>query len=112
MSSCSYSASLDEEKRDPAQNRDSVIEGDLKETDLNDTPRSPVTNPVPALARRKAFKSLKPGDKLSLMREKMDTFPGSSHVLKEDRRRHTARVLVMGDDRVLGRLTRAFHTIR
>lgn len=51
-------------------------------------------------------------DKLSLIKDKKEAFPGSSPVLKEEWSLHTARVVVMGDDRVLGRLTRAYHSIR
>ena len=55
---------------------------------------------------------MKPADVLSLLREKIESFRGSAPVLKDDRRRHTARVVVMGDDRVLGRLARAYRSIR
>ncbi|TKS91512.1 Phosphoinositide 3-kinase regulatory subunit 5 [Collichthys lucidus] len=69
-------------------------------------------NPTSAFSRRKAFKNMKPADKITLIREKIEAFPGSSPAFKEDRRRHTARVVVMGDDRVLGTLTRAYCLIR
>ncbi|KAI4785856.1 hypothetical protein KUCAC02_037506 [Chaenocephalus aceratus] len=42
----------------------------------------------------------------------MEACPGSSPLLDENRGRHTARVVVLGDDRVLGRLSRAYHSIR
>ncbi|XP_059204708.1 phosphoinositide 3-kinase regulatory subunit 6 [Centropristis striata] len=111
--SCSNSTSVDEEekeKRDSVQSADSGIGRDLK--DFDDTLRSPVTNPTTSFSRRNAFKSMKPADRLSLMKEKIDAFPGNSNVLDKDAARHTARVVVMGDDRVLGRLTRAYHSIR
>ncbi|XP_037648943.1 phosphoinositide 3-kinase regulatory subunit 6 [Sebastes umbrosus] len=107
----SNSTSVDEEekdKRDSVRSDDSGIGRDLKEGDCDDTVQSPITNPGTAFTRRNAFKNMKSVDKQSLMRGKIDTFP----VLKEDMRRHTARVVVMGDDRVLGRLTRAYHAIR
>ncbi len=77
----------EKDKRDSVQSGDSGIEKDLKESDFNDTEQHPVRNPGPAI-------------------------PGSSPALKEDRRRHTARVVVMGDDRALGRLARAYLSIR
>lgn len=62
--------------------------------------------------RRNAFKNMRQTDRLMLMREKMEAFPGSPPVHNEERRGLVARVVVMGDDRVLGRLARAFHSIR
>nr|XP_033501696.1 phosphoinositide 3-kinase regulatory subunit 6 [Epinephelus lanceolatus] len=108
---CSHSnsASVDEDEKGK---RDSGIERDIKESDPDDTLRSLATKPGSVIKRRNAFKSMKPADRLSLMEEKIDVFPGSSAVVKEDRRRHTARVVVMGDDRVLGRLARTYHSIR
>nr|XP_046271007.1 phosphoinositide 3-kinase regulatory subunit 6 isoform X2 [Scatophagus argus] len=111
---CPHS-SLDEEDKDKKNSlrcENNGIEKHLKESDFDDREQPPDRNPAPAFSRRKAFKNMKPADKLSLMREKIEAFPGSSPVLKEDRMRHTARVVVMGDDRVLGRLTRAYHSIR
>lgn len=107
-------SSVDEEekdKRDSVQSEDSGIERDLKESDFDDTEQPTDRNSFPVFTRRNAIKSTKPPDQLSLMREKIEAFPGSSPMLKEERR-HTARVVVMGDDRVLGRLTRAYHSIR
>ncbi|XP_053194814.1 phosphoinositide 3-kinase regulatory subunit 6 [Scomber japonicus] len=106
--------SVDEEekdKRDSVQSEDSGIERDLKESDFDDTEQPTDRNSFPVFTRRNAIKSTKPPDQLSLMREKIEAFPGSSPMLKEERR-HTARVVVMGDDRVLGRLTWAYHSIR
>ncbi|KAE8282873.1 Phosphoinositide 3-kinase regulatory subunit 5 [Larimichthys crocea] len=51
-------------------------------------------NPTSVFNRRKAFKNMKPADKITLMREKIEAFPGSSPAFKEDRRRHTARVVL------------------
>ncbi|XP_040918256.1 phosphoinositide 3-kinase regulatory subunit 6 isoform X2 [Toxotes jaculatrix] len=114
LRSCSNS-SVDEEeksKRDSVRSEDSGIERDLKGSDFDDTEQPLVRNRAPAFTRRNAFKNTNSTDKLNLMREKIEAFPGSSPVLKEDRRCHTARVVVMGDNRVLGRLTRAYHSIR
>lgn len=77
-----------------------------------DGENSPTRKPSPAFSRRKAFKNLKSADKVTLLREKMETFNGSCALLETNSRRHTARVVVMGDDRVLGRLARAYHAIR
>lgn len=64
-----------------------------------------------AFSRRNAFKYTKSADKLALLREKMKAFDGSCALLKNNRR-HTVRVVVMGDNRVLGRLAQVYHTIR
>lgn len=90
------------------------MEGNQKESDFDDKkqPLKSVSNPLSAFNYGKAFRNSKAADELSLVREKTDAFPGSSPVLKEHRRCHTARVVVMGDDRVLGRLTKAYHAIR
>lgn len=76
----------------------------------DDGENSPARKPSSAFSRQKAFKNLKSADKVSLLREKMEASDGSCALLKS--RRHTARVVVMGDDRVLGRLARAYHAIR
>ncbi|XP_068434416.1 phosphoinositide 3-kinase regulatory subunit 6 [Clinocottus analis] len=107
----SISTTVDEEekdKRDSVHSQDSGIERDLKEGDSDDKSSSPTLT----FTRRNALKNMKTALKLSLMSEKMDAFPGGWPSFKEDRRRHTARVVVLGDDRVLGRLSRAYHSIR
>ncbi|XP_031160555.1 phosphoinositide 3-kinase regulatory subunit 6-like [Sander lucioperca] len=105
VSSCN-SASVDDEekdKRDSVRADDSGIQRDLKDSDFHDTVKSPVKNPVPAFTRRNAFKaSIK----------KINKVHGSSTVIKEDTRHHTARVVVLGDDRAMGRLARAYYSIR
>uniref|UniRef100_A0A7N8XYR2 Phosphoinositide-3-kinase, regulatory subunit 6b n=1 Tax=Mastacembelus armatus TaxID=205130 RepID=A0A7N8XYR2_9TELE len=101
------SCSVDEEenKRDSVLSQDSGI--DVKDSDHPDPPPK---NPAPVITRRNAFRSMRSADRLSLMQDKM--FLGHYPVLHERRKRLTARVLVMGDDRVLGRLSRAYHSIR
>lgn len=74
----------------------------------NSTSRKPST----AFSRRKAFKNLKSADKLTLLKEKMEAINESCAFLKNSSRPYTARVVVMGDDRMLGRLARAYHSIR
>lgn len=100
------------DKRDSVQSNDSGIVGDLQECNFDVREQPPVRNSMSAFNRRNAFKKVKSLDRLSLAREKVEVFPGSSPVLGKERRFHTARVVVMGDDRVLGRLTRAYHAIR
>ncbi|KAI9533352.1 hypothetical protein NQZ68_024406 [Dissostichus eleginoides] len=110
---CSNSASVAEEerdKRDSVQSRDSGIVRDLN--DCDDAAKSPVRNHSPEISRRNAYKNSSSADKLSLVREKMEACPGSSPLLDENRGRHTARVVVLGDNRVLGRLSKAYHSIR
>ncbi|KAK9535552.1 hypothetical protein VZT92_007927 [Zoarces viviparus] len=104
----STSVDKEEDKRDSVRSEDSGIKRDLKENNLDDASKSP----PPSFTRRNAVKLMKTARKLSLMSEKMDAFPGGSPLFNEDGRRHTARVVVLGDDRVLGRLATAFHSIR
>lgn len=109
------SSSVDEEeknKRDSVRSEDSGIVRDLLKSEADDTEQPPVTNPGPIITRRNAMRGLNSANKLSLIKEKMETFPETSPVLKEGRKRLTARVVVMGDNRVLGRLTRAYHSIQ
>lgn len=69
----------------------------------------PNRNPRLAMSRRNALKYTKSPEKLT-PREKMNAFNRSFALSKN--RCHTVRVVVMGDDRVLGRLAKAYHTIR
>ncbi|KAM6914128.1 phosphoinositide 3-kinase regulatory subunit 6 [Lycodopsis pacificus] len=113
MCCSSNSTTVDKEekdKRDSVRSENSRIKRDLKENNLDDTARPASISP--SFTRRNAVKPKKTARKLSLMSEKMDVFPGGSPLFNEDRRRHTARVVVLGDDRVLGRLATAFHSIR
>ncbi|XP_068192772.1 phosphoinositide 3-kinase regulatory subunit 6 isoform X2 [Antennarius striatus] len=105
-----FSSSSDEPKDNPVLSAESSLERDVQEIDLRDS--EPVNaNHEPVLNRRRAFRNMNPQDKLSLVREKIGSFPGNFAVLKEDRERHTARIVVMGDDRVLGRLSKFYHDI-
>ncbi|KAM9346026.1 phosphoinositide 3-kinase regulatory subunit 6 [Symphorus nematophorus] len=105
-------SSVDEEaksKKHSVRSEDSGI--DQKQSDFDSREQPPDRKPT-AFSRRNALKNMKPADKLSLMKEKIEAFLGSAPVRKDDRRHHTARVVLMGDDRVLGRLTRAYRSIR
>ena len=101
----SRNSSVDEETKDrghSVRSEDGGTQPDLRERDFDYRAQPLVRN------RMCAFKNMKPADKLTLMSEKIEASPGSS----PDRRRHATRVVVMGDDRVLGRLARAYHSIR
>ncbi|KAM8723784.1 phosphoinositide 3-kinase regulatory subunit 6 [Acanthopagrus schlegelii] len=101
----SRNSSVDEETKDrrhSVRSEDGGTQPDLRERDFDYRAQALVRN------RMCAFKNMKPADKLTLMSEKIEASPGSS----PDRRRHATRVVVMGDDRVLGRLARAYHSIR
>nr|XP_020478742.1 phosphoinositide 3-kinase regulatory subunit 6-like [Monopterus albus] len=95
-------------KRDLGQSEDRGV--NMKYSD--NTGKPPAKTHSKVFARKNAFRNMQPAQKLSLMKEKIDVYAGSSPVLKQDRKHHTARVLVLGDDRVLGRLGRAYHSIR
>lgn len=88
------------------------MESRVESNHCSDGENSPVRKPSSAFGRRKAFKNVKLADKLTLLREKMEAVNGICDSLKNNSRRHTARVVVMGDDRVLGRLAKAYHSIR
>ncbi|XP_063327040.1 phosphoinositide 3-kinase regulatory subunit 6 [Pelmatolapia mariae] len=90
--------------------RDSGIVKDLKDPD--DTEQPPYTAQKILRERRNALKSSSSAEKLSLMKEKMkEDVTGNSPLLKEERS-HTARVVVLGDDSTLGKLTKAYYIIR
>lgn len=65
-----------------------------------------------AFARRKAFKNMKAAHKATLLRDKMEAADGGCALPRDHRGRHTARVVVVGDDGTLGRLARAYRCIR
>lgn len=89
--------------------RDSGIVKDLKDSD--EAEQLPYTAQKTLRERRNALKS-KSAEKLSLMEEKMkEDVTGNSLLLKEERS-HTARVVVLGDDSTLGKLTKAYYIIR
>lgn len=90
--------------------RDSGIVKDLKDSD--EAEQLPYTAQKTLRERRNALKKSKSAEKLSLMEEKMkEAVTGNSLLLKEERS-HTARVVVLGDDSTLGKLTKAYYIIR
>uniref|UniRef100_A0A3Q2X3P9 Phosphoinositide-3-kinase, regulatory subunit 6b n=3 Tax=Haplochromis burtoni TaxID=8153 RepID=A0A3Q2X3P9_HAPBU len=88
--------------------RDSGIVKDLKDSD--EAEQLPYTAQKTLRERRNALKNSKSAEKLILMEEKMKE-TGNSPLLKEERS-HTARVVVLGDDSTLGKLTKAYYIIR
>ncbi|XP_060946718.1 phosphoinositide 3-kinase regulatory subunit 6 [Limanda limanda] len=107
-------SSVDGDEKD---RRDGAEDGGIKRclraaSDMQDRLQPRVRNQSSAFSRRNAYKKSNSFDKLSLMREKTDTFAGSRRVQRDDCRCLTARVVVMGDDRVLGRLSRVLLSIR
>lgn len=111
LGSCSSYNAEEKTRRESVQSQDSGIERDLKDSNIDNTAMSPVRNNMTALSRRNAYKSTKPTNKLSLMKDKIETSSSNSSDFKEQRS-HTARVVVMGDDRVLGKLAKAYRSIR
>uniref|UniRef100_A0A3B4GY40 Phosphoinositide-3-kinase, regulatory subunit 6b n=1 Tax=Pundamilia nyererei TaxID=303518 RepID=A0A3B4GY40_9CICH len=90
--------------------RDSGIVKDLKDSD--EAEQLPYTAQKTLRERRNALKNSKSAEKLSLMEEKMkEDVTGNSPLLKEERS-HTARIVVLGDDSTLGKLTKAYYIIR
>ncbi|XP_029914541.1 phosphoinositide 3-kinase regulatory subunit 6 [Myripristis murdjan] len=112
LASCPDPGVEEQEKRDSVQSVDSGIGlvRDPREFD-NDKEQPPDRNPQTTLAQSHAVHSLKLGDKPTLMRERTEASSSSSPRLQQEQS-HTARVVVMGDDRVLGRLAKAYYRIR
>lgn len=100
------------DKRDSVRSEDSGIERDQKECGFDDKDRQLVRNSALAVSRRNALKSTKSGHRRRLVSKRTEEFSRKSPAVEEDKRRHTARIVVMGDDRVLGILTNAYHSIR
>lgn len=98
----------DENEKSPRESMWSGDSGiDVTETDR---PQSPLRN-TNALKRRKAYKSTKSNNQLSLVNYKMDSSSTNSPSSREQRG-HTARIVVMGDDRILGKLACAYRSIQ
>uniref|UniRef100_A0A672GXK9 Phosphoinositide-3-kinase, regulatory subunit 6b n=1 Tax=Salarias fasciatus TaxID=181472 RepID=A0A672GXK9_SALFA len=91
---------------DDSNKRDSGIEKDINDQGNTTLP----FNRQSALKRRNAYRTVKSAENLDLVKEKIEGSSGSSAGLKEERS-HTARVVVLGDDRALGRLARAYSSI-
>jgi len=102
----SDSTTIEKDQSDSVQSEDSGgrERRDLNEGDFDDTS----TDPTPTFTRRNGFKTTKRANAPPRPTSgKTDAFPGGS-----PGRRHTARVVVLGDDRVLGTLSRAYRSIR
>ncbi|KAK7940251.1 hypothetical protein WMY93_003577 [Mugilogobius chulae] len=87
----------------------SMEEKKLKDYD-HDPPQSPQMIKSSLNKRRYAYKATKPGNQLSLMNAKMQN--STNNFSSREQCRHTARVIVMGDDCILGKLASAYHSIR
>ncbi|XP_058509732.1 phosphoinositide 3-kinase regulatory subunit 6 isoform X2 [Solea solea] len=106
----SCSNSMDKDEDDMGNSEDGEVRRHREDSCAEDTKRP--RNSSLAISRRNAYRKGNSAGRLNLMTENIDGFPGSSPVFMEDCRRRTARVVVMGDNRVLGRLTKAYHSIR
>ncbi|XP_020794125.1 phosphoinositide 3-kinase regulatory subunit 6 isoform X2 [Boleophthalmus pectinirostris] len=95
---------------DDKSQRASVQSKNLKELNKG-PPQIPQRSMSNLSKRRNAFKDTKPGNQLSLMDEKMESSSTISSSSREQRS-HTARIVVMGDDRILGKLASAYCSIR
>ncbi|KAK2915995.1 hypothetical protein QQF64_024404 [Cirrhinus molitorella] len=94
---------------------DSGIEGDMPISELSsimlESPGSPEEqSSSQSFYRRPCVRCPKAGNRMTLMMEAIKGNGGNS-LTKEDRNL-TARILVMGDDRTLGRLAKTLYTIR
>uniref|UniRef100_A0AAV2KEY0 Phosphoinositide 3-kinase regulatory subunit 6 n=1 Tax=Knipowitschia caucasica TaxID=637954 RepID=A0AAV2KEY0_KNICA len=106
--SLSSSCDLDEKNgRALVQSTDNGIKKDFKE---HSAPSESPRRSMSTFSRRKAFKETKSGNQLSLMHDKMESFSNNS--FSREQRSHTALIVVMGDDRILGKLACAYRSIR
>ncbi|XP_026063585.1 phosphoinositide 3-kinase regulatory subunit 6-like isoform X1 [Carassius auratus] len=110
-------ASLDEDdlKRTSVVSTDSGIEGDMPISELSSIMLESQGGPEEQSSSKSFYRRLcmrcpKAGNRMTLMMEAIKGNEGSS--LTKEQRNLTARILVMGDDRTLGRLARTLHTIR
>ncbi|MCJ8739363.1 hypothetical protein PDJAM_G00046280 [Pangasius djambal] len=129
MSSANRNSALLEEDKDTRRasvistiSRDSGIEGDLPLNEFSFLMVEPsggleVQEQQKSLSfsRRPCVRWPKAGNRMTLMMEAIKESGGTggsgSSILKEEKN-FTARVVVMGDDSTLGRLAKAYHTIR
>lgn len=95
---------------DSVLSTDSGIEKDLTDTEDKEKKHSPGTAST-HLTRKPGFKNMPVQHRHALMRQKTEEAPSSTALPKEECSL-TARVVVMGDDRVLGRLAEAYQSIR
>ncbi|XP_041737785.1 phosphoinositide 3-kinase regulatory subunit 6 isoform X2 [Coregonus clupeaformis] len=96
----------DVSKRGSLLSVDSGIEKDLSDMEEREQSKLFTRSRSPGFRGR-----MKPEDKMALVQENIKG-PTSSTPLPKEEGNHTARIVVMGDDRVLGRLAKAYHSIR
>ncbi|XP_058626053.1 phosphoinositide 3-kinase regulatory subunit 6 isoform X2 [Onychostoma macrolepis] len=94
---------------------DSGIEGDMPISELSSIMLEPQGGPEEqscsqSFYRRPCVRCPKAGNRMTLMMEAIKGNGGYS--LTKEERNLTARILIMGDDRTLGRLAKTLHTIR
>ncbi len=95
---------------------DSGIEGDIPISELSSMMLESQGGPEEqscssqSFYRRPCVRCPKAGNRMTLMMEAIKGNGGYS--LTKEERNLTARILVMGDDRTLGRLAKTLHTIR
>ncbi|XP_029583977.1 phosphoinositide 3-kinase regulatory subunit 6-like isoform X3 [Salmo trutta] len=101
-----------EEEEEDVSKRVSLLSVDSGiEKDLSDMEEREQRNPF-TRSRSPCFRGrMKPEDKMALVQENIKG-PTSSTPLPKKEGNHTARIVMMGDDRVLGRLAKAYHSIR
>ncbi|KAK7168197.1 hypothetical protein R3I94_002292 [Phoxinus phoxinus] len=114
------SAYMDEDvlKRDSVVSTvstDSGIEGDMPISEFSSIMIEPQGGPEEqsssqSFYRRPCVRWPKAGNRMTLMMEAIKGNGG--YVLNKEERNLTARIVVMGDDRTLGRLAKTLHTIR
>jgi hypothetical protein len=101
-----------EEEEEDVSKRVSLLSVDSGiEKDLSDMEEREQRNPF-TRSRSPCFRGrMKPEDKMALVQENIKG-PTCSTPLPKEEGNHTARIVMMGDDRVLGRLAKAYHSIR
>ncbi|XP_024271398.1 phosphoinositide 3-kinase regulatory subunit 6 isoform X2 [Oncorhynchus tshawytscha] len=101
-----------EEEEEDVSKRVSLLSVDSGiEKDLSDMEEREQRNPF-TRSRSPCFRGrMKPEDKMALVQENIKG-PTCSTPLPKEEGNLTARIVMMGDDRVLGRLAKAYHSIR
>ncbi|XP_043940958.1 phosphoinositide 3-kinase regulatory subunit 6 [Protopterus annectens] len=122
--------SLGEQTRFSVMSNDSGIERDLPSSELPPVVEEPSTNPSSdkgelRLQRRGGIKMKSPVNETGSILQtvnvntvaknsgRLQRRSGSSHLLDfQEQRLYTARVIVLGDDRILGKLAKAYYLLR
>lgn len=112
---------LEEERRGSIMSNDSGIEGDLPAAELSSLCLEPVGMSSEALSEQQrrspqfvrwnCVRRMNVSDRMALVRESVRV-SNRTNLFPREERNLTARVLVMGDDQVLGKLAKAYLSIR